>query len=373
MRFRPIAFLAVVLSGLAPIAHAAVTIDRTFGYDNGRVSVVQRGGYTRVELPGAARETRAGRPELPWVSERVDLPAGMRVTAVVVTGIETRTIATGARLAPALAPTPGLGPDVLSAPDPLYFGSAAPQPAQVVALGAQGGLRGLSVAWLQVAPAQWNARTGVVNLVTRVSVRLTLEADPTPPVHRERIVREWEDGDALPLLASSRATSAPMTSAATRVKGKAVPFRATQLPSLLGSPVAYVIVTNDAMAPAFQQLADWKTQSGLPAVVRTVSFIQQQYPSAADDAERIRLFLRDAYTRWGTKWVLLGGDTDVIPVRQGITTFYGGRVSPPTSTTAASMATGTRTVAAATVRAPSACFRGTTPTCCPRSTSVARR
>jgi hypothetical protein len=103
----------------------------------------------------------------------------------------------------------------------------------------------------------------------------------------------------------------------------AEPFKATQVPSVLGSPVAYVIVTNETMAPAFQRLADWKTQEGLPAVVRTVSFIREQYPSAADDGERIRLFLRDCYTRWGTKWVLLGGDTDVIPVRLGYTTYYG--------------------------------------------------
>jgi hypothetical protein len=325
MRFRPIAILAFFVFGLAPLANAAVTIDRTFGYDNGRVRVVQREGYTHVDLAGAALETRAGRPELPWVAERVDLPPGMRVTAVEVTGIRTRTIATGALLAPALVPTAGLGPEERSRPDARYFSAAAAQPEQVVALGMQGGLRGRSVAYLQVAPTQWDPRTGAVNLVTSVSVRLTLDTDPEPPVARERIVRDWEDADGLPTGVPSRALGNLLTTASPH-RGRALPFRATQLPSVLGSPVAYVIVTSDAMAPAFQQLADWKTRSGVPAVVRTVSFIQQQYPSAADDAERIRLFLRDAYARWGTKWVLLGGDTDVIPARLGATTFYGGEM-----------------------------------------------
>ena len=33
--------------------------------------------------------------------------------------------------------------------------------------------------------------------------------------------------------------------------------------------------------------------------------------------------IRDAYARWGTKWVLLGGDTDVIPERLALnTSFY---------------------------------------------------
>ena len=324
MRFRPIALLAVLLFGLAPVANAAVTIDRTYGFDNGHVRVAQRAGYTRIDLPGAAIETRPGRPELPWMAERVDLPAGMRVISVEVTGLETRTIATGAQLAPARVQTPGLDAVELSKPDPRYFASATPQPEQVVSLGMQGGMRGLSVAWLTVAPAQWDPRTGEVKLVTRVSVRLTLDADPAPPLHRERIVSEWEDHDGMSPGAPSRAPGSVTASVSARIKGGAAPFRATQVPSLLGSPVEYVIVTNDAMAPTFQQLADWKTQTGVPAVVRTVSFIQQQYPSAADDAERIRLFLRDAYTRWGTKWVLLGGDTDVIPVRLGSTTFYDG-------------------------------------------------
>jgi hypothetical protein len=106
-------------------------------------------------------------------------------------------------------------------------------------------------------------------------------------------------------------------------KPKAEPFKPLQIPSVLGSPVEYLIITNDALAPTFQQLADWKTQSGVPAVVRTTSFIRTQYPFGADDAERIRLFIRDAYARWGTKWVLLGGDTEIIPERLALNvSFY---------------------------------------------------
>jgi hypothetical protein len=74
----------------------------------------------------------------------------------------------------------------------------------------------------------------------------------------------------------------------------------------------------------FQRLADWKTQTGTPAVVRTLSFIRSQYPFGVDDADRVRQFIRDAYSRWGTKWVLLGGDTDELPTRYAYTTFYGG-------------------------------------------------
>src|SRR5439155_1165873 len=129
-----------------------------------------------------------------------------------------------------------------------------------------------------------------------------------------RSIPAWERG----------AIAAPARAGSVRAGSLAQPFRPTQLPSVMGSPVAYVIITTDDMAAPYQQLADWKTQTGQPAVVRTMSFIHRQYPFGSDDAERVRNFIRDAYQRWGTQYVLLGGDTDHIPTRDAYTVFYGG-------------------------------------------------
>jgi len=195
------------------------------------------------------------------------------------------------------------------------------QPGTPVALGQQGSERGSDVAYLRVTPVRWDAVSGRLELVRSMKVRITVEPVSDPGVvKRERIVREWED--ELPAATLAR-DGARITSLA-RPGGKSTPFAPTQIPSVLGSPVAYVIVTSDELAPQFQRLADWKTQEGVPAVVRTLTFVRQQYPFGADDADRIRQFIRDAYSRWGTKWVLLGGDTDVIPTRYAFTTFYGG-------------------------------------------------
>jgi hypothetical protein len=92
-------------------------------------------------------------------------------------------------------------------------------------------------------------------------------------------------------------------------------FAPTDLPSLDGSPVEFVIITNDEMTPAFQELADLRTRFGRSAVVRTVSWIESNYPDGTDLPERIRHFLRDAYTLWGTRWALMGADTEILPVR----------------------------------------------------------
>ncbi|MBD3368079.1 MAG: hypothetical protein GF405_07915, partial [Candidatus Eisenbacteria bacterium] len=65
-----------------------------------------------------------------------------------------------------------------------------------------------------------------------------------------------------------------------------------------------------------------------PTVIRTVSWIESNYTGGSDTAERIRMFLQDAYATWGTTYVLLGGDTNVVPVRYAWTGYYGGDSIP---------------------------------------------
>ncbi len=76
------------------------------------------------------------------------------------------------------------------------------------------------------------------------------------------------------------------------------------------------------MTAEFQVLADYKTAQGLPTVVATTEFIQANYRNGADIQETIRMFIRDAYEKWGMEYVLLGGDSDILPPRYVDNTFY---------------------------------------------------
>lgn len=99
-------------------------------------------------------------------------------------------------------------------------------------------------------------------------------------------------------------------------------FLPTRTPSLSGSPVQYLIVTNEEMAPEFQRLADHKNAMGIATLVVTREFIAANFRNGADIQETIRMFIKDAYAKWGTEYVLLGGDTDVLPARMIKNTFY---------------------------------------------------
>jgi len=88
-------------------------------------------------------------------------------------------------------------------------------------------------------------------------------------------------------------------------------------PVLAGSvPLDYAIVTDQALAPSFQPLADYHSAHGHPAEVHTRQEIQALYPVAFDDAERVRLWIKDMATARGLAWVLIGGDASVVPMRQ---------------------------------------------------------
>jgi hypothetical protein len=300
-RNRQLLAALVVVVGLAAAPAAAAPLTREFRYPAERLKTTWNGETVAVAMKGASSEGVPGRPDLPVVAEPLELPAGYRARSVTVEEIDTAPIAAQARVAPISSPLAGAG---AVRADARAYGSVAPS----VELGYQGSMRGRARAWLLVRPVRWDPVGGRLDRIARLKVKVEIEPEiGSDVVRRERIVREWENDPVE--VADARVVSATPTGAI------ATPFKATQVPSVLGSPVAYVIVTSDLLAAEFQRLADWKTQSGVPAVVRTVSFIRQQYPDGADDADRIRRFLRDAYARWGTVWVLLGGDPDQVPER----------------------------------------------------------
>ena len=162
---------------------------------------------------------------------------------------------------------------------------------------------------------------------------------------RSRPRRPGRCRDGSPIPKRSTVTTAASASAS-RSRRRLPP---TDAPSLEGSDVDYVIITNEALARQWQVLADWKTRRGVPTVVRTIEWIQANYRRGSDLQETIRTFIQDAYAKWGVQYVALGrrhrhpaGALRLLRVRPG----RPNATSHPISISAASTATGTRTATA---------------------------
>lgn len=98
--------------------------------------------------------------------------------------------------------------------------------------------------------------------------------------------------------------------------------------NVLGIVPDYIIITNDtdvdgnaiplyenkSMTQIFQRLADWKTQKGVLTQIVTIDEIKSK-AMGVDLQEKIHNYMRGVYEKYGSIYVLFGGDVNIIPVR----------------------------------------------------------
>ena len=290
---------------------------------SGDISVQKAPGGDRIVAAGADYEyvSAPGEPLLPFRVISLLLPPGETVVNLDVDATADIARATGVR--PVLAPV-NAEDGSIPASAAVFDGENAYPAERAVFLGV-GHLHGFTIASFAVYPTRLDDGTLTVN--ESVTLRITTGPDVSGVRIAQRTrarlnlrenVERMLDGLVVnPDLASSY----PRTETPARKTGGG--FQPTSFPSLEGSDVDYVIITNDSLAATFQGLADWKTAKGVPTVVRTTEWIDAHYKIGADPAETIRSFILDAYQDWGIQYVLLGGDTDQIPVRLGKSVYLG--------------------------------------------------
>ena len=193
------------------------------------------------------------------------------------------------------------------------------------------GWKGYRIATFEVFPVSYDISTGRLVAVEGMTLVIdTAPGDTGRTAMRQRHVdgfRESARRGIRGAVANPQDASAYAFADIT-VDESSRAFLPSYMPGLEGSAVRYLIVTNEEMEPEFQRLADWKTRKGIPAVVRTIEWIEQNTRAGADLGETVRNFIREAYEKWGVEYVLLGGDTDVIPERLAYVSFYTGDLIP---------------------------------------------
>jgi hypothetical protein len=292
---------------------SAVTVEQDS--DGARVGV-RKEGYRSPLEPGV--------PDLPFRVVNFVLPRGHEVEGFTVTATKLDTLARTHRVRRVPPLEAGDGTKISA-------GSRAPSPRGVPSLSAPvvylgtGYLHGYSIASFAVHPLHQAGGNIVLDrrFDLHISTREGPDARDVSARKRDRPAADHSARAGISRLVVNPRDAAGYDFARVAPGPPERAFAPTDAPSLEGSPVDYLIVTGSAMAGEYQRLADWKTAKGVPTVVRTTDWIQAHCRNGVDLAETIRFFLRDAYEKWGTRWVLLGGDTDVIPARYAYSTFLG--------------------------------------------------
>jgi hypothetical protein len=88
----------------------------------------------------------------------------------------------------------------------------------------------------------------------------------------------------------------------------------TQTTTKIDSTEEYdmVIITSESLKSGFEPLKNAHDADGCKTLIYTVEDIYSEY-SGVDNAEKVRNFIIDAYNNWGVEYVLLGGDSNVVP------------------------------------------------------------
>ena len=290
----------------------AETIDLTVDFSQADLSFSARDGYDQVFMQGLDILRQPGRPQLPVKIVRVAIPPGARVDRVEILKMDLADLPGEYEIYPAQPPQIlSLSPAELEKvsfvqPEQLIYRSREPFPAQAVRVTGSGYLAGYHLADLEICPLVYTPARKKLQFCR--SIRFRLHSSPGGRNARPAGRRGENDDRFYEGLVESMVLNSAEVSLMAPRPGK-VPSK-----SLSPGDYEYVIITRDSYVDEFQPLADWKGQKGISDTVVTREWIESNY-SGYDVREKIRNFIIDAYGTWGTKWVLLGGDTNVIPSR----------------------------------------------------------
>ncbi len=136
-----------------------------------------------------------------------------------------------------------------------------------------------------VAASRWRDSDGYVHDIDSVSLSFGIEQIPDNALVPRNIVTDVLNSNA----------------------------RTGEIRTASGESFEYVIVTSRNLVSAFEPLRQYRTALGIPTAIKAVEDILGLY-AGRDDAERLRNYLKSFYSDGG-RYVLLGGDASIVPVR----------------------------------------------------------
>jgi len=289
----------IFLFFFALIASAGV-IQKELTFDKNDISFAKIDKYDFIRLKGCESTVETGAPSLPRASFSLLIPQGAEVIDVEVISVDKEVISGEYDIYPTQHPQPFIKGKVFPfvEPDKNIYTQATPYPEKIIESSHTGSMSGYRLASLLIYPIQYIPKDKQLIFYSRIKFRVTYKENVrslNTKTEKQKMIFE-ERVKKLVLNPEDIGMSEPSVGLSGSL-------------ALLSDTVEYVIVTTSSLKEPFQELADWKTKKGIPARVVTLDSIYANY-SGVDNAEKVRNFIIDANSSWGTIWVLLGGQCD---------------------------------------------------------------
>lgn len=316
-------FYIVIVLFITNLGYSQVT--DLFVSDPSDFNIVDKQQYTEIEnKQSSLYTTLIGAPKLPMIQRTYVLPAGSIVTNINFTNSGKTLVNSNLYLYPSQPPCIiGKPCPEFVAPDPLIYNAVTPYPEATATLTNDTNPFGYHLVTISFCPFEYIPkdrklyRFNQVNMTIQYSVG-NIEYQVKISEKRQQIISDYIRGTVHNPSAISNSFRTSNQVVYAQVPSPStdkliIPWK----PSAYGSVPDYIIITNNALKSNFETFANYKTQKGIPTLLVTVEQIYQNYPGC-DNPEKIRNYLKAAHQYWGAGlFVLLGGDTAIIPSRIG--------------------------------------------------------
>lgn len=297
MKLRFFHCLALLSAVIIP-AHSGQCLEKSL-YINFDPVEIHQGA---LQMPGAETIADAGTPLLPVRSLRVVLPPATRLADI---SIELKMLGSYRQILD-VAPAAGQLPIGIPAahhaviPKPAIYDHDALYPSDSYRISSLSISHGYPILILQVFPVRWNPvrHEALISQAGKLKIHIRddeKQARTMSPTYRGLS----SDRDAVAALVDN-------------------PLDVGLYPSPKAAGAAdweYLIVTSNSMVSTFQTLADHRASvDGMSTHIETMTDILAGY-SGQDSAEKLRNFVIDAYSNHQTRYLVLGGDADIVPER----------------------------------------------------------
>ncbi len=280
--------------------------------------------YDVLSFEDYSTTDQIGAPQLPVKILKYIIPIDVNVTTVTINYSNVQQLSGLFNIYPAQPPQiiNGSSPLDFVEPDTSIYNYNAPYPGKLVEIIEDNITLGYHIVTLKFHPVEYIPLNMKINIYTDIYFTIEYETNPNSPrlpekqtVKRYDLVKGFikssvENQNDFEIVNGGARNIIPEKST---TKGLKLNF----LPTIEGDIPDYIIITNEELKPYFADFAKWEFKKGIPTIIVTTEQIDLNY-NGCDLSEKIRNYLIDSYYSWGSGlFVLLGGDTKIIPERIG--------------------------------------------------------
>ena len=299
-------FILISLAIVTTVLSATV-IQKEFTFNEPTIKKIDN--FDRITINGLSYNYEPGHPEIPVLPVQIIIPAGEEAVKVEISYKRTESVIGTYNIYPRQKPYPISYEAKVTFVEPAneIYSKNEFYPVELVSEVTTQYLRGHSIALLNLFPVQYNPVTQ--ELLYHSSITISVETKQTDQAASSFQQFYRDDVSTKNRVKQLVCNPEEISSYPASNRNRDITFD-------------YIIITNSTYESDFADFIEFKIGQGYNVFLKTTNEIYTEY-TGADNGEKVRNFIIDAYTTMGAEYILLGGDTSIVPYRGFWVNSYG--------------------------------------------------